>query len=226
MRVLLVEDDNHVAAALRSALRRRGYDVVVAGTVADALAAPAADLVLLDLNLPDGDGTEVCRQLRRRDPQVAIIAVTARGAERDRVTGLLGGADDYVVKPFSMAELQARIAAVLRRSVRAGPAAAGVAAGPVRIDPAARRVSVDGRDVALTPKEFDILTVLARTPDAVVSRDRLMLEVWHTTWVGRHNLEVHVGSLRAKLGRPELVETVRGVGYRLRADRDGPCAPA
>jgi len=216
MRVLLVEDDARVAAALATALRRRGHDVVHAPTAESALAADPVDLVLLDLNLPDGDGIDVCRALRRRDDSVAIIAVTARAEERDRVVGLQTGADDYVVKPYSMAELNARIEAVLRRAARATPPPSDVLrAGPVRVDLAARRVAVDGREVALTRKEFEILTVLARTPDAVVSYDRLILAVWQTSFVGRHTLDVHVGSLRAKLDVPGLVQTVRGIGYRL-----------
>jgi len=216
MRVLLVEDDARVAAALAAALRRRGHEVVRSPTAASALAADPVDLVLLDLNLPDGDGIEVCRAIRRRDESVAIIAVTARAEERDRVMGLRTGADDYVVKPYSMAELDARIEAVLRRAVRAAPRPSDVlTAGPVRIDLAAHRVTVDYREVALTRKEFEILAVLARTPDVVVSYDRLILAVWQTTFVGRHTLDVHVGSLRAKLDVPGLVNTVRGVGYRL-----------
>lgn len=205
-----------VAGALESALRRRGYDVVRAATVAEALTAPTVDLVLLDLGLPDGDGIDVCRELRRRDDHVAIIAVTARGEERDRVGGLRIGADDYVVKPFSMAELQARIDAVLRRVARATPPAPVLEAGPLRLDPAARRVTVDGAEVTLTRKEFDVLNVLAREAGSVVSRDRLLMEVWRTTFAGGHTLEVHIGSLRGKLGRPDLVQTVRGIGYRLR----------
>ncbi|MGE5828896.1 MAG: response regulator transcription factor [Micromonosporaceae bacterium] len=215
MRILLVEDDARVAAALAAALRRRGYDVIHTGTAAAALEAPAVDLVLLDLGLPDGDGIEVCRELRRRDEQVAIIVVTARTEERDRVVGLRTGADDYVVKPFSMTELQARIEAVLRRTARAGPADRVLEVGPVRVEVAARRATVNGEEVALTRKEFDILVTLAREPGAVVEHDRLALAVWQTTWVGRHTLEVHIGSLRAKLGITGLVQTVRGVGYRL-----------
>ncbi|HEX2418513.1 MAG TPA: response regulator transcription factor [Micromonosporaceae bacterium] len=220
MRVLLVEDDVSVAGAMESALRRRGYDVVRAATVAEALAAPSVDLVLLDLGLPDGDGIEVCRELRRRDDHVAIIAVTARGEERDRVIGLRIGADDYVVKPYSMAELQARMDAVLRRVARAAPPTPVLEAGPLRLDPESRRVTVDGAEVMLTRKEFELLTVLARGAGSVVSRDRLLMEVWRTTFAGGHTLEVHIGSLRSKLGRPDLVQTVRGVGYRLRTDRE------
>jgi DNA-binding response OmpR family regulator len=211
-----VEDDRRVSAVMTSMLQRRGYDVEHAATATAALAAAPCDLVLLDLGLPDGDGVDVCRQLRARSEHLGIIAVTARGEERDKVTGLRGGADDYVVKPFSMAELQARIEALLRRSVRQAPPREVVEAGPLRIDLAARAVHLDGTPIPLTRKEFDVLASLARQPGVALSRERILLDVWQTTWSGKHTLEVHVASLRAKLGRPELVETVRGVGYRLR----------
>jgi DNA-binding response OmpR family regulator len=217
MRILLVEDDHRVGAVMSSMLQRRGYAVEHAATATAALEAAPCDLVLLDLNLPDGDGLDVCRALRSRNEHLGIIAVTARGEERDRVTGLRVGADDYVVKPFSMAELQARIEALLRRTVRQAPVAVQIVeAGPIRIDPAARTVLVGGEPVTLTRKEFDILASLARQPGVAMTRERIMLDVWQTTWSGKHTLEVHVGSLRAKLGDPGLVETVRGVGYRLR----------
>ncbi|MET7751475.1 response regulator transcription factor [Micromonospora sp. NPDC005367] len=216
VRILLVEDDRRVAAALSSALGRRGYEVEHAATVAAALSAAPCDLVLLDLTLPDGDGTDLCRELRRRSSQLGIIAVTARGEERDRVLGLRLGADDYVVKPFSMVELQARIEAVLRRTAQAAPERNLIEAGSVRIDVSARTVSVDGRDVTLTRKEFDVLLSLARQPGVAVPRDRILLDAWGTTWTDRHTVEVHVGSLRGKLGDSRLVETVRGIGYRLR----------
>ncbi|MEU8184106.1 response regulator transcription factor [Micromonospora sp. NPDC049044] len=216
MRILLVEDDRRVAAALSSALTRRGYEVEHASTVAAALSAAPCDLVLLDLTLPDGDGTDLCRELRRRSSQLGIIAVTARGEERDRVLGLRLGADDYVVKPFSMVELQARIEAVLRRAANAAPERHVIQVGSVHIDVAARTVTVDARAVALTRKEFDVLLSLARQPGVAVPRDRILLDAWGTTWADRHTVEVHVGSLRGKLGDARLVETVRGVGYRLR----------
>ncbi|MET7668626.1 response regulator transcription factor [Micromonospora luteifusca] len=216
MRILLVEDDRRVAAALSSALTRRGYEVEHAATVAAALCAAPCDLVLLDLTLPDGDGTDLCRELRRRSSHLGIIAVTARGEERDRVLGLRLGADDYVVKPFSMVELQARIEAVLRRATNAAPERHLIEAGSVHIDVPARTVTVDGRAVTLTRKEFDVLLSLARQPGVAVPRDRILLDAWGTTWADRHTVEVHVGSLRGKLGDARLVETVRGVGYRLR----------
>jgi DNA-binding response OmpR family regulator len=218
MRILLVEDDRRVATVMTSMLQRRGYTVEHAATAAAALAAAPCDLVLLDLNLPDGDGVDVCRTLRSRSADLGIIAVTARGEERDRVTGLRIGADDYVVKPFSMAELQARIEALLRRTVRQASPEEVVEVGPLRIDHAARTVQVDSRPVVLTRKEFDILASLARRPGVALTRERIMLDVWQTTWSDKHTLEVHVAALRAKLGRPDLVQTVRGVGYRLRTN--------
>ncbi|MEU6022914.1 response regulator transcription factor [Micromonospora sp. NPDC047134] len=218
MRILLVEDDRRVAGALSSALNRRGYEVEHAATVAAALCAAPCDLVLLDLTLPDGDGTDLCRELRRRSSQLGIIAVTARGEERDRVLGLRIGADDYVVKPFSMVELQARIEAVLRRASHTPPQRTMIEVGTVRVDAAARTVTVADRPVSLTRKEFDVLLSLARQPGVAVPRDRILLDAWGTTFTDRHTVEVHVGSLRNKLGDPRLVETVRGVGYRLRAE--------
>jgi len=218
MRVLLVEHDVRVAGALETALRRRGYDVDRAATAAGALEAAPADLVLLDLNLPDGDGIDVCVKLRERG-DMAIIALTARGEERDRVAGLRSGADDYVVKPFGMAELQARIDAVMRRTARFSERPPPLRAGGLTVDLDARRVDLDGREVALTRKEFELLVALARRPGAAVTRERLFAEVWRTTWLGSpHTVEVHVASLRAKLGDPGMVQTVRGVGYRLRAE--------
>ena len=216
MRVLLVEDDLRVASALSKALRRRGYEVVPALTAAEAIRADAVDLVLLDLNLPDRDGLEVCRRLRQADEDVAIIAVSARAEEYDRVAGLRAGADDYVVKPFSMVELQARIEAVMRRTVRSARSTSQVRVGTLRIDVDARRVWVGDREVSLARKEFDLLVALARHAGTVVPRDRLQLDVWQTTWGSRHNLDVHVAALRGKLDDAGLVETVRGVGYRLR----------
>jgi DNA-binding response OmpR family regulator len=217
MRVLLVEDDVRVGGALEAALRRRGYDLLRAGTAAEALAAPPVDLVLLDLCLPDRDGIEVCRELRRRG-DVAIIAVTARAQERDRIVGLRTGADDYVVKPFGMAELQARIDAVMRRAARSAPSRGRVTVGDLTVDLDAHHVTLRGDAIALTRKEFDILAALARRPGTVVTRDELLADVWHTTWLGNpHTVEVHVAALRGKLGEPGLVQTVRGVGYRLRA---------
>jgi DNA-binding response OmpR family regulator len=218
MRVLVVEDSPRVAKGLEVALRMRGYQVICVATAAEALCAPRADLVLLDLGLPDGDGIDVCRELRRGG-DVAIIAVTARGEERERVNGLRAGADDYVVKPFGLAELTARIEAVMRRVARNPESRPPVAIGGFSLDFDAHRVEVDGREIALTRKEFELLAALARRPGAVVTRDRLQADLWHTTWTGNpHAVEVHVAALRAKLGIPQLIQTVRGVGYRLRTE--------
>jgi DNA-binding response OmpR family regulator len=218
VRVLLVEDDTRVAAALETALRQHGHDITIAATGAAALAAPPTDLVLLDLGLPDRDGIEICRELRARS-DVAIIAVTARAEERERVLGLRSGADDYVVKPFGMAELQARIEAVMRRTVRSAPTRPNVRVGGLVVDVDARRVTVNNREVPLTRKEFELLAALARHPGHAVTREQLLSEVWRTTWRGSlHTLEVHVASLRGKLGDSGFVQTVRGVGYRLRAE--------
>ncbi|MBB4929694.1 DNA-binding response OmpR family regulator [Lipingzhangella halophila] len=219
MRVLLVEDDVRLADALVNALRGHGYEVSHVTTGAAALEAGRADLILLDLGLPDRDGVELCRTLRERD-DVAIIAVTARGTERDRVNGLRSGADDYVVKPFSFAELAARMEAVLRRArtSRSRP----VRIGPLHLDMDAHQVTRDGVPIPLTRKEFSLLAALAREPGSVVPKQRLLIEVWNTDWRGTHRtLEVHIGTLRAKLGDPSLVQTVRGVGYRLVAPDPG-----
>jgi len=213
MRVLLVEDDFRFARALAAALRRSGYEVDHATTAMEALAAPPADLVLLDLGLPDSDGVEVCRQLQA-DHDVAVIMLTARGEERDRVAGLRCGADDYVVKPFSYAELQARIEAVLRR---ARPRAGGVSTvGRVRVDFERHQAYVDDEPVALTRKEFQLLGILAAEPETTVRRERLLAEVWRTSWRGTsRTLDVHMATLRAKIGDSAQIETVRGVGYRI-----------
>lgn len=214
MRVLLVEDDIRVAEALAEALRRQGHRVYRAGTAAEALAAPPADTILLDLGLPDGDGIEVCRELRRRGDEVGIIVVTARGDDRSKVAGLRAGADDYLVKPYSLAELYARMEAVMRRA-RPGRGAV-IEWGHLRIDPHRHDVLCHGKPVVLTPKEFELLMCLARDPGYAVPRERLLIEVWHTAWRGAgRTLDVHMATLRGKLGEPSLVQTVRGVGYRL-----------
>jgi DNA-binding response OmpR family regulator len=214
MRVLLVEDDTRLADALTVALRGQGHAVRRTTTAAEALAAPPADLVLLDLGLPDGDGVEVCRILRQRDDDVAIIAVTARGEDRDKVLGLRSGADDYLVKPFSLAELGARIDAVLRRARPRTPPVVTVA--DLRVDLAGHTVTRADLPVALTRKEFELLACLAREAGHVIARDRLLIEVWRTSWRGAgRTLDVHMASLRGKLGNPPLIDTVRGVGYRL-----------
>jgi two-component system response regulator RegX3 len=217
VRILLVEDEDSIAEPLAEGLRREGFAVERAATGAAALAAGEADLVLLDLRLPDIDGLDVCRRLRERSA-VPIIVVTARGEEADRVVGLELGADDYVVKPFGLRELIARIRAVTRRTGARGDGhGEPLRVGALEVDERARRATLAGRDLELTPKEFDLLAALARDPGAALSRRRLLEDVWETTWYGSaKTIDVHVAALRRKLGDPGWIETVRGVGFRLR----------
>ena len=220
-RILLVEDEASIAAPFEDALIREGFEPLVATTGADALRLAREsdpDLVLLDLGLPDGDGRDVCRALRR-ESSVPIVMVTARGTETDRIVGLELGADDYVVKPFSAAEVAARIRAVLRRN-GARPVADRIRTSGLEIDTNARRVFVDGEEVGLTRKEFDLLARLARDLGHVVTREDLMSDVWDVNWFGStKTLDVHIAWLRGKLGDdpsdPRFIHTVRGVGFRL-----------
>jgi DNA-binding response OmpR family regulator len=223
VKLLLVEDDNHVAAALSAVLTRHGYEVTHARSGGEALQALVPDgagfgVVLLDLGLPDQDGNEVCGKIRKRT-KTPVIMVTARADVRSRILGLNLGADDYIVKPYDMGELLARINAVSRRSGpedTPGATSDEVVVGPVRIELLTRTVSVEGRPVQLTRKEFDLLALLAGRPGVVFRREQIISDVWRTSWEGTsRTLEVHVGSLRGKLGTPALIETVRGVGYRL-----------
>jgi DNA-binding response OmpR family regulator len=217
MQVLVVEDEDAIANPLVEGLRREGFDVTRVATGREALEAPEPDVVLLDLRLPDVDGFTVCRELRTRS-QVPIIVVSARGEEIDRVVGLELGADDYVVKPFGLRELIARIRAVTRRAHAVEDDSAVLTVGALTVDTRAHRVTLDGAEVPLTAKEFDLLVLLAREPGVVVERERILRDVWHTTWYGSaKTIDVHVAALRRKLGDPGWIETVRGVGLRLRA---------
>ena len=214
MRILIVEDDDAIAKPLADGLRSEGFDVTRVATGEDALEAALPDLVLLDLRLPGIDGTEVCRRLRARS-DVPIIMVTAKGEEVDRVVGLELGADDYIVKPFGFRELLARIRAVMRRTRPSGDGSR-MRLGRLEVDVRGRRATVDGDALPLTTKEFDLLALLASEPGAVVSRRRILREVWDTEWYGpTKTVDVHVASLRRKLGDPGWIETVRGVGLRL-----------
>ena len=222
-KILFVEDEAAIFEPFSQALRRNGYEPVVAQTASEAIEAAdrvEPDLVLLDLNLPDGDGVDVCRDLRKSS-DVPIIMLTARGTEMDRVLGLELGADDYVVKPFSSRELISRIRAVLRRArgTAAAPAG-GIEVGELRLDPGSRSVELAGEPVQFTRKEFDLLAELMARPGQVVTREDLMARVWDVNWFGStKTLDVHVRTLRQKLGddssNPRFIETVRGVGFRL-----------
>lgn len=217
MRLLVVEDEDSIAIPLADGLRREGFHVERVANGADALAAPEPDLVLLDLRLPDMDGYAVAREMRARS-RVPIIMLTARGEEVDRVVGLEIGADDYVVKPFGLRELIARINAVMRRVGDSGgdDGPDELEAGPLVMSSRTRRVTLGGEELHLTPREFDILSMLMHDPGAVVSRDDLLRRLWGTTWaVQTKAIDVHVSSLRRKLGDPAWVQTVRGVGFRL-----------
>jgi two-component system, OmpR family, response regulator RegX3 len=227
-RVLLVEDETSISGPLASALEREGFEAAVAGTAAEALEKARAiepDLVLLDLMLPDGSGFEVCRELRA-DRDVPVVMLTARGEEADRVVGLELGADDYVVKPFSAREVIARVRAVLRRTAAAPPEEAGaIEIGELRLDPNRREVTLGGKGVDLSRKEFELLQRLMRDAGSVVTREQLIEDVWDMNWFGStKTLDVHVSGLRRKLGddpaEPRYLHTVRGVGFRFAAPSD------
>jgi DNA-binding response OmpR family regulator len=213
LRVLVVEDDDAIAEPLTHGLQREGYSVTRVASGQEALEQADVDLVLLDLGLPDLDGYEVCRRIRAQ-ASTPIIVITARGDEVDRVVGLELGADDYVVKPFGYRELVARIRAVSRRSIPEAVAVQHV--GPIAIDRRTRKVWSADEEVALAPKEFDLLALLAEDAGAVVTRQQILEQVWDPHWYGpTKTLDVHIASLRKKLGQPQLIETARGVGFRL-----------
>lgn len=219
MRILLVEDEASIAEPLATGLRREGYEVEHAATGAAALEAQAADLVLLDLRLPDMDGLDVCRRLRASS-SVPIIVVTARGEEADRVVGLELGADDYVTKPFSPRELAARVRSVLRRSRAGSLSTERLSFGDVELDAHTREVRKGGKEVRLTAKEFDLLWFLASHPRRVFGRDQLMSRVWgYEAALDTGTVTVHVRRIREKIeddpSEPRHVQTVWGVGYRV-----------
>jgi DNA-binding response OmpR family regulator len=222
VKVLVVEDDRSIAEPLLEGLERHGFDVSLAPDGQTALeAGPGIDLVLLDLGLPDLDGSEVCRRMRSRS-SVPIIVVSARSDEVDRVLMLEMGADDYVVKPFSTRELIARIRAVSRRSGTPESAPIELSGGPLSIDRRTHEVRVDGDLVDLTPKEFGVLVYLASDVGAVHGRREILEHVWERNWIGSSKtLDVHIASLRRKLGHPEWIQAVHGVGFRLMIDGPG-----
>ncbi|MDX6643917.1 MAG: hypothetical protein QOD76_1879 [Solirubrobacteraceae bacterium] len=212
--VLVVEDEASIGSLVRRYLEREGFDVVWVRSGEQALAElprHQVSLVVLDLGLPGMDGLEVCRRLRS---EVPIIMLTARDEEPDRVAGLEAGADDYVPKPFSPRELVARVKAVLRRTAPGSPDDL-LKVGPVTLSQSAREVRVNGREVELTAREFDLLAYLLAHPGVVVSRTLLLEHVWGFVYPGEtRTVEVHVAQLRKKLGVPSLIRTVRGAGYK------------
>jgi DNA-binding response OmpR family regulator len=234
VQVLLVEDDPSIASSLSDSLTDAGYAVVHVATGQEAIDADIGDVVLLDLGLPDMDGYDVCRAIRAVS-NVPIIVITARGEEFDRVLGLELGADDYVVKPFGFRELVARIRAVTRRA-QASSSVGGsttddvediVTVGPLRVDRRTHRVTLDVAGVvselALTPKEFELLSFLAEDPGAVRTRSDIIEHVWDANWFGpTKTVDAHVAGIRRKLGDASWIEAVRGVGFRLEAPSIGP----
>lgn len=216
LHVLVVENETAAADALVQGLMRQGHRAERVNTGGEALRVHhRADLVLLDLDLPDLDGLEVCRGIRAIS-DTPIITVTARGSELDRVLGLQAGSDDYLVKPYGFRELLARIEAVMRRSGPRTDMARAISHGPLHIDATTREVTLDGDPVELTRKEFDLLHLLATHPGSIVSRRQLMAQIWGDTWSQRgRTIDTHVSSLRGKLGSSSWIVTVRGVGFRL-----------
>jgi DNA-binding response OmpR family regulator len=217
-RVLVAEDDPGISEPLVRALGREGYDVTHVTDGPAALAAALsghADLLVLDLGLPGLDGLDVCRSLRSRGSTLPVLVLTARTDEPDLVVGLDAGADDYVGKPFRISELLARVRAQLRRA--SGPEHELMQSGGITVDSSSRQVTADGSDVALTPKEYDLLVALLRRVGMVVPREELMREVWQTEWFGAtKTLDMHISTLRRKLGDSgSRIATVRGVGFRL-----------
>jgi DNA-binding response OmpR family regulator len=218
--ILLVEDDEAISASLVRVLESQGYAVrhLARGGPALAAAGEETSLVILDLGLPDTDGLEVCRRLRMARPKLGILILTARDRELDVVAGLDAGADDYLVKPFRLAELLARVRAHLRRTLMAPEVEDALRAGPLTVDRAARRAWREERELALRPKEFDLLALLVAEAGRAVTRERIMRDVWDTDWLGStKTLDTHILTLRHKLGG-ELITTLRGVGYRLEAE--------
>jgi len=226
-RVLIVEDEAAISEPLVEHLAREGFDTDLAGTIAsaaDAFDRQPPDLVLLDVMLPDGDGRDLCRDLRRRS-DVPIIMLTARGEEIDRIVGLELGADDYVVKPFSAGELVARMRAIMRRGRSTATRKEPITLGPITLDPAARTVTKGEDDVELAAKEFDLLHLLMAHAGEVVKREDIMDEVWDPHWFGpTKTLDVHISWLRKKIeddpANPRFITTIRGVGFRFATDDD------
>ena len=224
-RVLVVEDEPAISEPLADHLAREGFDTEIAGTIEEAREAfgrAEPDLVLLDVMLPDGDGRDLCRELRRSS-DVPIVMLTARGEEVDRIVGLELGADDYVVKPFSAGELVARIRAIQRRGRPSTRARPPIVVGAIELDPASRTVTKHGEPIELAAKEFDLLRLLMSRAGEVVGREEIMDEVWDPHWFGStKTLDVHISWLRKKVeddpSAPAYITTVRGVGFRFASE--------
>jgi DNA-binding response OmpR family regulator len=220
--ILLVEDDERISEPLLRVLGSEGFDTVHASTGNDGLMAVSTrhpDLVLLDLTLPDLDGLDVCRKVREERPELPIIMLTARAEEMDVIVGLGAGADDYVSKPFRLAELVARIRARLRVAQAAHQIPRELSGGPLRVNTESRRAYLDGNELELTSKEFDLLALLMSKPDATFTREQIMASVWDENyWGSTRTLDTHISTLRRKIGDdtdpPSLIVTVRGVGFR------------
>ncbi|MBI4952471.1 MAG: winged helix-turn-helix domain-containing protein [Myxococcales bacterium] len=225
--ILIVEDEPAIAESLAYSLRRDGYTVLTAGCLADAEAQPGAiDLVVLDLMLPDGSGFDLLARLRRRQAPPAVIILSSRDQEADRVAGLETGADDYVTKPFSPREVVARVRAVLRRTARTQAVAAPALPLPVTADVETRRATIDGQPLELTRVEFDLLHTLLSAPGRVFTRAQLIDRVWGDNFaITDRTIDSHVKALRRKVadagGDAGIIETVRGVGYRLGLGGEG-----
>ncbi|WP_227013387.1 response regulator transcription factor [Pseudonocardia sp. EC080619-01] len=222
MRILVVDPDERAVATLVDRLRRYGHETRAVPDGGAALSSSGwAQLVLMEMDLPDVDGTQVCRRIRDTS-DVYIIVVSCRTSEADRVLGLQAGSDDYIVKPYGFPELLARIEAVFRRERRFDAVRPSMSSGSLNIDPAAFEVRLGRRDIPLTRKEFELLYLLASEPNGVVTRERLMAEVWGDRWTPSNSrtIDTHVNSLRRKLGSREWIRTVRGIGFRIGVPSD------
>ena len=219
-KILVVDDERSIVEAISYNLRKEGYEVMTAADAQECVAVArrqVPDLVLLDIMLPSGSGLDLCRRLHQHNAALPVLLLTARAAEADCLLGFDAGADDYVVKPFGFRELVARIRAVLRRSATQPSAAPGPQViGELEIDRRTHRVLLAGEEVQLTPKEYDLLALLALDPGAMVTRREILAEVWDPHWYGTSKtVDVHIASIRKKLGDPKWIETSRGVGFRL-----------
>lgn len=217
MHILIIEDDRSISDPLATGLNRDGYQTTVAESASAAIQnISQKDLIILDLGLPDMDGIELLKQIRRMS-DIPIIIATARGDEMDRIIGLELGADDYVVKPFSLRELITRVKVISKRR----SSSSSITTKHVVLDRSRREVKVDGKLIELSTKEFEVLSILVEEPGRVVPRQEFFSRIWDTNWFGSgKTLDVHINWLRKKLGNSEFIETVRGIGYRFVDEND------